>query len=312
VATAAGANWADISERRLYRPLGMDSTSSRFADFAKAANRAYTHVQTANGWEPRYVRRPDQQSPAGGVSSSARDMTQWLRLQLGAGMLGGTRIVDEAALVETHIPHAVSSPPRAPAGEPGFYGLGFNVNYDERGRLRLSHSGAFALGAATSVVLLPTENLGMVVLTNGAPVGAAETVSQTFFDIAQNGHQTVDWAGLLAQVFAGQLSAGRSPTDYAHPPAGARPPRAASAYAGTYANDYFGPLVVSAATGGLTMSLGPGPTTFALTPYDGDTFSFETTGENAVGRSGVTFHGDPANRVTVEAFNHERLGTFTR
>ncbi len=63
------------------------------------------------------------------------------------------------------------------------------------------------------------------------------------------------------------------------------------------------------------MRLGPQPKTFRLTHYDGDTFSFETTGENATGPSGVTFRdvGDgQATRVTIEAFDESGLGTFTR
>ena len=40
------------------------------------------------------------------------------------------------------------------------------------------------------------------------------------------------------------------------------------------------------------MRLGPKPRVFRLTHYDGDTFSYETAGENAVGLSGVTFQGD--------------------
>ena len=62
------------------------------------------------------------------------------------------------------------------SGLPTFYGLGWNVNYDEQGRLRLGHSGAFALGAATTVLLVPSEQLGIVVLTNAYPIGVAEGV----------------------------------------------------------------------------------------------------------------------------------------
>ena len=44
-----------------------------------------------------------------------------------------------------------------------------NVSYDQQGRLRLNHSGGFDLGAATFVNLVPAEQLGIVVLTTGAP-----------------------------------------------------------------------------------------------------------------------------------------------
>ena len=58
------------------------------------------------------------------------------------------------------------------------------MSYDEQGRLRLNHSGAFALGAATHVNLVPTEQLGIVILTNAALIGIAEALGTTFLDTA--------------------------------------------------------------------------------------------------------------------------------
>jgi hypothetical protein len=49
--------------------------------------------------------------------------------------------------------------------------------------------------------------------------------------------------------------------------------------------------------------------------YDRDTFTYETVGENAVGRSGITFTIGPdgkATQVVVENLNVRGEGTFTR
>ncbi len=316
VANAKDTTWEKLSEDTLYNPAGMNATSSRFADYARAGDKALTHVRGADGtWEARYVRDADAQSPAGGASSTARDMAAWLRLQLANGELGGERIIPAEPLERTHVPAIVSQPPPAPAGRTSFYGLGWNVSYDDLGRLRLSHSGAFALGANTNVTMLPGEQLGIVVLTNGQPVGLADAIALDFFDTAQHGRPTADWLDLVAKVYEQQEQAERSPTDYAEPPEDASAARADSAYTGTYASDYYGPLTVTATDGTLTMRLGPEPKTFRLTHYDGDTFSFETTGENATGPSGVTFRevkDGKATRVTIEAFDENGLGTFTR
>jgi CubicO group peptidase (beta-lactamase class C family) len=40
----AGRSWEEASEERLYKPLGMSSTSSRYRDFLDRANRAALHV----------------------------------------------------------------------------------------------------------------------------------------------------------------------------------------------------------------------------------------------------------------------------
>ncbi|MBA2946112.1 serine hydrolase [Streptomyces himalayensis] len=315
VAEAEGTSWEDLSERELYKPLGMTSTSSVFADYERASNKAATHVKVDGSWQARHVRNADAQSPAGGASSTVRDMAKWLRLQLADGKFGGRQIIDAAALDETHVPHVLSQPPPAPAGRSGFYGLGWDVGYDSHARLRLSHSGAFDLGAATSVTMLPSDQLGIVVLTNGQPVGVPEAIAADFFDIAQTGHPTVDWLGFVGRIFQQQEQAERSRTDYSKPPAEPRPARANSAYTGTYTNDFYGPLTVSTEDDALVMQLGPKKMRFRLRHYDGDTFSYETVGENASGLSGVTFSANSDGEITkvrVEALDETGLGTFTR
>ncbi|MFJ8165982.1 serine hydrolase [Streptomyces sp. NPDC096136] len=316
VARDHGTTWQKLSADTLFKPAGMTRTSTEFSAYAHAPDRAYGHVKTGtaqNGtatWSSRHVRDADAQAPAGGVSSTARDMARWLRLQLGDGVLDGKRIIPAAALDRTRLPEIVSQA-ATPRGVPQFYGLGWNVSYDEAGRLRLGHSGGFELGANTNVTLLPLEQLGIVVLTNAAPVGQADAIALDFFDTAEHGRPTADWLGLTARLYAQQLNEGhRSATDYAHPPAGAAPARADSAYTGTYDNPYYGPLTVTSDGGGaLTLSLGPKPLRYPLTHYAGDTFSFETSGENAVGRTGVTFSN---GTVRIEYLDAEHLGTFTR
>jgi CubicO group peptidase (beta-lactamase class C family) len=316
VANAENTTWEKLSRDTLYGPAGMNSTSSRFEDYAQARNKAVTHVKAPDGtWKAGSVRDADAQSPAGGASSTARDMSRWLRLQLADGELGDERIIPAEPLEHTHVPAIVSQPPPAPAGRASFYGLGWNVGYDDLGRLRLSHSGAFALGANTNVTMLPGEQLGIVVLTNGEPVGLADSIALNFFDTAQYGKPTANWLDLVGKAYAREEQEARSPTDYTKPPTNAAAARADTVYTGTYANDYFGPLTVTAANGTLSLRLGPRPTTFRLTHYDGDTFSFETAGENASGPSGITFRDvrdGKATRVTVEAFDKTGLGTFTR
>ncbi|MEU3775001.1 serine hydrolase [Streptomyces sp. NPDC032472] len=311
IARAHGTSWQKLAADTLFKPAGMTRTSTEFSAFAKAPDHAATHVKNPDGtWSPRYVRDPDAQAPAGGVSSTARDMARWMRLQLGNGTLDGKRIIPSATLQRTHLPEIVSQDVNA-TGRPTFYGLGWNVTYDDAGRLRLSHSGAFDLGANTNVTLLPLEQLGIVVLTNGAPVGLADAVALDFFDTAEHGRPTTDWLPLTAALYAKLDDTDRSRTDYAHPPANAKPARADSAYTGTYDNPYYGRLTVTAdpAGKGLTLSLGPKPLRFPLTHYDGDTFSFVTAGENAVGRTGVAFSD---GTVRIEYLDENHLGTFTR
>src|SRR5262245_44546838 len=107
-AKAYGLDWEKASEEKLYRPLGMTSTSSRYADFMARKHKALGHVLVDGKWVQRFKRDPDAQSPAGGVSSSVNDVAKWMRLQLANGKFDGKQVVDEKALVETHHPNMLT------------------------------------------------------------------------------------------------------------------------------------------------------------------------------------------------------------
>src|SRR5205823_5967239 len=84
-AKAYGLEWEDAVKQKLYNPLGMPSTSSRYADFTARRNKALGHVLVDGKWVQKFKRNPDAQSPTGGVSSSVNDLTKWMRLQLANG-----------------------------------------------------------------------------------------------------------------------------------------------------------------------------------------------------------------------------------
>src|SRR5438552_17653440 len=314
-AKAYGLEWEQAAEEKLFKPLGMSSTSSRYANFVTRTNKALGHVLVDGKWMQKFKRDPDAQSPTGGVSSSVNDLAKWLRLQLANGKFDGKQVVDNDALVETHHPHMLTG--FNPFTQlPTFYGLGWNVSYDPEGRLRLNHSGAFGLGAATYVNLVPGEQLGIVVLTNAYPLGIAEALGTTFLDIALYGKPTQDWFAIFKQVYSNPAAIGTVlGFDYSKPPASLAPALKNSAYVGRYANDFFGDISIIEKDGGLAIMQGPKNRTFPMKHYDRDTFTYETQGENAVGRSGLTFTigpGGTAAQVVVENLNVRGEGTFKR
>ena len=86
-------SWEDGAEQKLYGPLGMNFTSSRYADFSVRTNKALGHVQVDRKWVQKYKRDPDPESPVGGVSSSVNDLAKRMRLQLANGQFEANRIV---------------------------------------------------------------------------------------------------------------------------------------------------------------------------------------------------------------------------
>jgi len=303
--------WEDAAEQKLYGPLGMNSTSSRYADFSTRSNRALGHVQVDGKWVQKYRRDPDPQSPAGGVSSSVNDLAKWMRLQLANGQFEGKRIIDENALAITHSPQIFMwfDPLN---GSPIFYGLGWIVTYDKEGRLLVWHTGIFTSGAATIVRLVPSEHLGIVVLTNAFPPGVGEGLALTFTDVALYGKATQDWLTYLRKMYSNAAAALGAGTDYSKPPAATGPALPPSAYVGTYTNDLYGEIQIIEQGDGLAIVEGPSKLTFPLKHYDRDVFTCDNT-EGETG--GVTFTigaNGKATTVVVDELNSQGDETFKR
>ncbi len=314
-ADAMKTSWDDLAHEQLLAPLGMNSTSYRFSDYAKAKNRALLHVKVDGKWVAKNTRQPDAQAPAGGVSSTLRDLACWTRLQLNAGKFEGRQLVDAAALAETHTPQIVTSfdPAR---GRISSYGLGWIVGVERGGRTTWKHSGEFSLGVRSEIALLPSEDLGIVVLSNAAPTGIPESLVESFFDLALDGKLQRDWLEFANRMMDEELQKELGQTrDYTHPPTQPSPALALSAYTGKYANDFFGTIEIAETDGALTLRLGPKPLDFPLQHWSRDDFTYQPTGEMAGGRSGVRFSIAPdgqADRVLIENLDVHGQGSFSR
>lgn len=306
VAAASGRSWEDLSEELIYRPLGMTQTSSRYADFVKRPNRAALHVPEGGRWVSRYERHPDAQSPAGGVSSTALDMANWMVMELAGGWFDGAQVAPSLALAKAHAPQVRSSAPGDPAALPRFYGYGTNYQVAPSGRVHLGHSGAFSAGAGTTYLLIPELDLGIVALTNGF-AGLPEALTQSFADLVEHGEVTADWLAIVGGIFAGTYA-----PDTSRPPADAAAPRPDRAYVGTYANDYWGDVEVRSGARGLYLVLGPDRVRVPLTAWDGDTFKATLAHGDIPTTFLVTFSGGPQATGLALELGDSQDGTLSR
>ncbi|TCK29007.1 CubicO group peptidase (beta-lactamase class C family) [Ancylobacter aquaticus] len=314
VAAAAGKTWHELAQQALYGPLGMTATSSRYADFLTRDNRATLHTLQDGHFVAGFTRDPDQQSPAGGVTSNVVDLAEWLKLLLADGERDGKTLISPAAMLPALRPQAFSSPARTIASRSGFYGFGFNVAVNANGRPDMSHSGAFVTGAATNVHILPSADLGIIVLTNAGPVGAPEAITGHFLDLLQFGEVTRDWYALMHPLLmqnydpVGDLVGQTAPIS-------PRPARPLAEYVGTYDSAYFGPATISQGESGLVLTLGPGAIKMPMTHWDGDTFSIAPRSENAPygSLSSVQFKGQgKPETVRIDYLDDAGLAIWTR
>ncbi|MDF2621113.1 MAG: beta-lactamase [Xanthobacteraceae bacterium] len=311
-----GKAWEDVAQEKLYAPLGMSSTSSHHADFLKRTNRAELHIGAPGKWAAKLQRDPDAQAPAGGVSSNARDLAQWLRLQISGGTFNGRPMIKPAALAATHEP-LMARGNNPVTGAASFYGLGWNVEYGRHG-LSWGHAGAFSVGARTLVTIYPEAKLGIVVLANAFPTGVPEGLADSFFDVAFDGKISKDWLTPWNAAYAGMFGPAieAAKKEYAAPAGGALPAAPLKAYEGRYANAYVGAAEVAAVGDKLELRLGPqGKARFPLTHFNRDVFIYYPTPELPDMPVGVNFSLDPdgtARAVTLEDLDGFGLGTLAR
>jgi CubicO group peptidase (beta-lactamase class C family) len=312
-AKAAGVSFEDMMDQQLFQPAGMTATSARHADFLARPDRATIHARIDGNWVAGPPRMPDAQAPAGGVSSNITDMATWVRLQLAGGMLNGQQVVAQDAVAATHSPQIPLSPQAAPDNLGAFYGLGWILAVDHLGEVRWGHSGAFTNGAATTVQLLPKEQLGVVVLTNGQPVGVAEAVADDIIDDVVKGAPTQDWVKHWGDLFTAMYFT--PDPSLAAPPGSPTPAQPNGAYVGSYANDFYGTFEVTEGPGGLSLLEGQAEHTYPLTHFDGNTFIyFPVVGIPHI-PAPIEFTTGPdgkASAINIGDADGAGLGTLTR
>lgn len=170
IPAVAGKSWDEFVKERIFGPLGMKSANTSVTQLAPGGNWATPHARLDNVVQPVPYRNVDHIDSAGGINASVSDLTKWLLIQLGEGKLGNTRLYSEEAAREmwsaqTVIPIDEPLPPLAKL-QSNFtaYGLGWRLR-DYLGRKVVWHTGGLR-GMTSMTTLVPSEDLGLVVLTN--------------------------------------------------------------------------------------------------------------------------------------------------
>lgn len=196
------------------------------------------------------------------------------------------------------------------------YGFGFFIDDPDVGGRVLHHAGAYSWGTGTNVSLLPSADIGIVVLTNAWPTGVSEALSAQFLDLVQFGESRKDWYAHYSEGLAtafdpqGELVGQEKPEP-------ASPAKELHEYAGTYHSPYYDQAQVVVSEEGLELHLGPkGEVKFSLQHWDGDHFTFAPFNDSA-GPGSISQADFSDGRLVLEHYNSPHsstvgLGVFTR
>ncbi|MDA1229522.1 MAG: serine hydrolase [Planctomycetota bacterium] len=260
---ASGKPWPEFIQERILNPVGMTRTVTSIRSLESLGNFASPHKPTPDKVTPIPWYNWDTMAAAGGIISSANDMAKWLRVQLNHGKIDDDhRLFSDASShkmwsLQTIIPLSAAAQKRV--GTPHFkaYGLGWSLS-EYKGRKTVSHGGGYD-GMYSQVLLIPEENLGVVVLTNSM-TGISSALATAIVDEFLGGEKTDRLTQGLKSDSTDRAAFYQRIKNATTPRAeGTQPSRDKQANAGTYRCPLYGDATVGLEDDKLVLRLLPNP-----------------------------------------------------
>lgn len=278
IARVSGISWEDFIEQRIMKPLGMTVSRASISRLPNRNNVVMPHAPVNGKVTTIDIDWDEDANAAGGIVSNITELSKWLIMQMDNGKYGdGKKMFSEEVHHDFWSPQTIIN-----VGGPGpynthfaSYGLGWFLS-DVKGYKQVSHTGGLA-GVVTQVTLIPELKLGIVVLTNQQSGAAFTAITNTIKDsylgvkgmdrvkqmhdrVVKNeaeAKQITDsiWAGIAAQQ---KLTGSKADI---------------SNFTGTYADQWFGDVLISVKNGQPWFSSKKSPKLDGvLLPFKGNTF----------------------------------------
>ena len=164
VAEVSGTDFETYIDENIFAPLGMNHSTFREPVPTDIADSQSANLKRELGdYVDSYFEFIADTAPAGSMSSSANDMSQFMLAHLGGGAVGDGRILEKATALQMRDPLFAHHPK-----QPGMlYGF---MEYPVNGRFGYGHGGD-TIVFHSELVLVPSENLGVFLSTNAADGG---------------------------------------------------------------------------------------------------------------------------------------------
>jgi len=278
IAKITGKSWQENINATIFKPLGMNKTKAAFSLISEQnKNVARAHVPLDGKLNVVGGDFLEQFSSAGSVASSVNDMSLWLKAQLNKGAYGkdeklfSERQSHNMWQMQTILPVSDSATKNNKTHFSG-YALGWFVN-DYHGVKLIHHSGGI-LGMVSKVVLVPEEDLAMVILTNqqsGYAFNAIyHQILNEYLELPEK-----NWVDFYHQMSKKRKAAEKNRLAEAagNVDKNSRHSLPLKAYAQTYTDDWYGDISISYANNALTMQFGNTPALHGtLEHYQHNTF----------------------------------------
>jgi CubicO group peptidase (beta-lactamase class C family) len=256
----SGRTWGQFVTERILQPLGMNRTTTTIRDLKD--NAAFPHNESGGKLRVLHRGNVDGAAAAAGLNSSVSDLTKWIRLQLGKGEFEGKRIFSQKTAWEMHQPAVIlpiseAASRNMPSRHFNLYALGWNV-FDYQGRKIVTHSGGLD-GMLSRTVLIPEENTGFVILTNGESAAFSIMFNKMLDVFTGAPNRDYNAETLKRNEAAKKSDAEETAKVDAARAKNTKPSLALANYAGTYRSEMYGDVTISQENGKLVLRMLPAP-----------------------------------------------------
>ena len=153
-------------KKHIFEPLDMMNTSFNISDLS-IKNIAVPYIWYKLSFPNIRVWAPQPHStgpmyPAGGLRTSASDLSHYLIAHMNGGIYKGVRILNEST---AKMMHTIQYPENIGYPIEGKYGMGFFIKESFFKPTIISHGGD-VIGCHSNMMFLPSENIGIIYFTN--------------------------------------------------------------------------------------------------------------------------------------------------
>jgi CubicO group peptidase (beta-lactamase class C family) len=298
-----GKAYDDAMRAKVFKPLGMDSTTFDFAR-AQRGNHARPHGDDIDGnpavgpIDPNFLIGPVR--PAGGVWTTTHDLARYVQMELARGALpDGKRLLSEENLLARR-------EPLVQIGEDATYGMGLMV--DRQWGIPVVHHGGDLFGYHSDMIWLPDHNVGAVILTNSDPGATLRgPFLRRLVEVLFDGKPEAE-AQLKAAVVQKKLGVQKRRERLVIPP----DPAEVAKLARRYVEPALGEIVVRKPKRGIVFDFGEWKSAVASRKNDDGTLSYVTIDAMLGGFEFVVADRDGKRALVMRDAQHEYPFVETR
>ena len=240
-----GKSWNQNIQERILDPLGMTRTITTSKQLNEKGNYATPHARENQVNFPIEWVDWGEIGALGGIITSVNDISKWMIFNLNNGILGNDTLLTAETRNMVWTPHTnfIVDHTKGNDFDRHFngYGLGWGLS-DYHGRLMVSHGGGFD-GMISRLTLIPDENFGVVVLTNGMKSPAVAAANYAIDRML--GINDKDWSSdLLKATDEREKNDTRISERIEGRVYGTSPSLPINKYTGTYKSDIYGKITI--------------------------------------------------------------------